>query len=180
MPDLYRGGEFDLAGFCVGIGEKDLMLPQPRMMGEGDRLYGIPSAGVHSNGLSLARRAVPESDTAAWEELLAPTRIYVRELMKLAASQTVAAAAHITGGGLEGNLVRVLPPGLAPRFGWDWRAPPIFTKIAEGGRIETGEMRKVFNMGVGIALVVPQKKEKEFLDAAADMAVFPLGDLVSG
>jgi phosphoribosylformylglycinamidine cyclo-ligase len=180
MPDLYHGGDFDLAGFCVGIGEKDRMLPRPQMMAAGDRLYGIPSAGIHSNGLSLARKAVPESDTAAWEELLVPTRIYVRELMRLSSSETIAAAAHITGGGLEGNLARVLAPGLAPRFSWDWNPPPIFTKIAEGGHIETAEMRKVFNMGVGIALVVPQKKEKQFLRAASDMAVFPLGELVRG
>jgi phosphoribosylformylglycinamidine cyclo-ligase len=180
MPGLYQGGDFDLAGFCVGIGEKDQMLPRLDMMAPGDRLYGIPSSGIHSNGLSLARNALAESGVAAWEELLTPTRIYVRELIKLSSSGTIAAAAHITGGGLEGNLVRVLAPGLAPRFGWDWKTPPVFAKIAEAGNIEPVEMRKVFNMGVGIALVVPKKKEEEFLRAAAGMEAFPLGELVRG
>ncbi|MDR1626204.1 MAG: phosphoribosylformylglycinamidine cyclo-ligase [Spirochaetia bacterium] len=177
MPDLYQGGDFDLAGFCVGIGEKDAMLPRPGAMGAGDPLYAMPSAGIHSNGFSLARKALPESD---WGELLVPTRIYVRELMGLAASGTIAAAAHITGGGLAGNLVRVLPAGLAPRFTWDWQVPRIFSRIAEGGGVAEGEMRRVFNMGVGIALVVPRAREKEFLALSADMAVFPIGELVRG
>jgi phosphoribosylformylglycinamidine cyclo-ligase len=182
MPDLYHGDDFDLAGFCVGIVEKDLMLPRREVMAAGDPLYAIPSAGIHSNGLSLARKAVPESDTAAWEEFLVPTRIYVRELMGLCASKTIAAAAHITGGGLEGNLARVLAPGLAPRFTWDWKTPPVFGKIAEYGCIKTEEMRRVFNMGVGIALVVPQKQERDFLAAAAEahIEVFPIGELVHG
>jgi phosphoribosylformylglycinamidine cyclo-ligase len=180
MPDLYQGGDFDLAGFCVGIGEKDAMLPRLTDMAAGDLLYAIPSAGVHSNGLSLARKALGESDDEAWKELLAPTRIYVRELMKLSASGTVAAAAHITGGGLEGNLVRVLAPGLAPRCTWDWNVPRIFSRIAEGGAVAQEEMRRVFNMGVGIALVVPKTREKEFLAAAAGMDVFPIGELVRG
>jgi phosphoribosylformylglycinamidine cyclo-ligase len=177
MPDLYHGGDFDLAGFCVGIGEKDAMLPRYGVMSAGDPLYAIPSAGVHSNGFSLARKALPES---GWEELLEPTRIYVRELMKLSASGTIAAAAHITGGGLEGNLTRVLAPGLAPRFTWDWRVPRVFSRIAEGGGVAEGEMRRVFNMGVGIALVVPKAREKEFLALSADMSVFPIGELISG
>jgi phosphoribosylformylglycinamidine cyclo-ligase len=180
MPDLYHGSDFDLAGFCVGIGEKDEMLPRLNEMAAGDPLYAIPSAGIHSNGLSLARKAIPENDADGWKELLVPTRIYVRELIKLSASGVIAAAAHITGGGLEGNLARVLAAGLAPRFTWDWKAPQIFTRIAEGGKIAADEMRKVFNMGVGIALVVPKKKEKEFLAAAAQMDVFAIGELVRG
>lgn len=177
MPDLYHGGDFDLAGFCVGIGEKDEMLPRPGAMNPGDLLYAIPSAGIHSNGLSLARKALPENQ---WEELLTPTRIYVRELMKLSASGTISAAAHITGGGLEGNLVRVLAPGLVPRLMWDWPVPRIFSRIAGGGSVAEEEMRRVFNMGVGIALVVPGVKENEFLGAAAGMDAFPLGELVRG
>jgi phosphoribosylformylglycinamidine cyclo-ligase len=179
MPDLYSGGDFDLAGFCVGIGERDNMLPRLGDMAAGDRLYAIPSAGIHSNGLSLARKALSEDDDEAWKELLAPTRIYVREMMRLAASGTVAAAAHITGGGLEGNLVRVLAPGLTAHFTWNWKVPRIFSRIAEGGVAEQ-EMRRVFNMGVGIALVVPQKKEEKFFETAQDMSVFPIGELVCG
>ncbi|MDR1931873.1 MAG: phosphoribosylformylglycinamidine cyclo-ligase [Spirochaetales bacterium] len=180
MPDLYGGGDFDLAGFCVGIGEKDSMLPRLDAMAAGDPLYAIPSSGIHSNGLSLARKAIPETDAESWRELLVPTRIYVRELMLLASTGTIAAAAHITGGGLEGNLSRVLAPGLAPRLSWDWKMPGIFPKIAAAGAIAAPEMRKVFNMGVGIALVVPKNRENEFLAAAADMAVFPIGELARG
>jgi phosphoribosylformylglycinamidine cyclo-ligase len=182
MPDLYRGDDFDLAGFCAGIVEKDAMLPRHEAMAAADPLYAIPSAGIHSNGLSLARKAVPESDTAAWKEFLVPTRIYVRELMALCASKTIAAAAHITGGGLENNLVRVLAPGLAPRITWDWKTPPVFGKIAESGSVKIEEMRRVFNMGVGIALVVPKKQEPAFLAAAAEarIEVFPIGELVRG
>jgi phosphoribosylformylglycinamidine cyclo-ligase len=180
MPDLYSDGEFDLAGFCVGIGEKERMLPRIQDMAAGDLLYAIPSAGIHSNGLSLARRAIAESDEESWKELLVPTRIYVSELMRLTAQGLITAAAHITGGGLEGNLKRVLAPGLAPRFTWDWKMPRIFPKIAEAGGIAEEEMRRVFNMGVGVAMVVPKKKEAEFLAAASEMAVFPLGDLSRG
>ncbi|MCL1818117.1 MAG: phosphoribosylformylglycinamidine cyclo-ligase [Spirochaetaceae bacterium] len=180
MPDLYRDEDFDLAGFCVGIGEKDNMLPRPDEMAAGDKLYALPSSGVHSNGLSLARKALRDAGEAAWQELLVPTRIYVDELMRLSASGTIAAAAHITGGGLEGNLTRVLGPGLAPRVSWDWKTPPIFEEIAKDGAIETGEMRRVFNMGVGIALVVPREKEAAFQSAAANMAAFPIGELVRG
>lgn len=182
MPDLYHGDDFDLAGFCVGIVEKDRMLPFRDLMSEGDPLYALPSSGVHSNGLSLARKAISESDTAAWEELLTPTIIYVRELMKLHDSDTIAAAAHITGGGLEGNLTRVLAEGLVPRFSWDWKAPPIFEKLQKSGDIDTEEMRKVFNMGVGIALVVPRRREQAFLQVVKEngFSAFPIGELVRG
>jgi phosphoribosylformylglycinamidine cyclo-ligase len=162
--------------------EKDKKLPSLSRMAEGDPLYALPSSGVHSNGLSLARKAVPEDDTETWKALLTPTRIYVRELIKLAASGTIAAAAHITGGGLEGNLTRVLAPGLLPRIRWDWKVPPVFEKIAAGGRVPQNEMRLVFNMGVGIALVVPKKEEAAFLALTKkeNMETFPLGELFRG
>ena len=182
MPDLYRGGDFDLAGFCVGIVEKQEMLPLKGRMAAGDPLYGIPSSGIHSNGLSLARKAVPETDLAAWRDLLEPTRIYVRELMHLHGAKVISGAAHITGGGLAGNLCRVLAPGLSPRLSWDWTVPPIFRTIRDGGGIGEEEMRRVFNMGVGMALVVPKTMEKDFLAAArgGNIPVFPIGELVHG
>ena len=182
MPDLYRRDDFDLAGFCTGIVEKDRMLPFHDRMAAGDPIYALPSSGVHSNGLSLARKAIPESDSAAWKELLTPTLIYVRELMALHESGTITAAAHITGGGLEGNLIRVLAPGLVPRFSWEWKVPEIFSAIAGSGGIAVEEMRRVFNMGVGVALVVPGKREKDFLTVARNeaMSVFPIGELVRG
>jgi phosphoribosylformylglycinamidine cyclo-ligase len=151
-------------------------------MAAGDPLYGIPSSGIHSNGLSLARKAVPESDAESWRELLVPTSIYVRELMHLHAADVISAAAHITGGGLEGNLVRVLASGLVPRFTWDWKVPRIFSVIRESGNIREDEMRKVFNLGVGVALVVPKSREREFLLSAQEggIPVFGIGELVRG
>jgi phosphoribosylformylglycinamidine cyclo-ligase len=182
MPDLYRKDDFDLAGFCLGIVEKDEKLPRLDLISAGDPLYALPSSGIHSNGLTLARKALPEKDESVWKELLTPTLIYVRELMHLHRSGTIAAAAHITGGGLVGNLVRVIPPGLVPRLSWDWKVPPIFSMIREGGGVDIEEMRKVFNMGIGIALVVPQAGEKEFIEAAArgGISTFKIGELLGG
>ena len=182
MPDLYHGNDFDLAGFCVGIVDKDKMLPKLGDQKPGDPLYGLASSGIHSNGLSLARKAVPESDTRAWKELLTPTLIYVRELMHLSKAGVISGAAHITGSGLEANFVRVIAKELAPRFTWDWKVPDIFRAIQEGGRIATEEMRQVFNLGVGIALVVPKAKEEDFRKACASGGIeaFQIGELVRG
>ena len=154
MPDLYGQDDFDLAGFAVGLAEKDSVLPRKDVIRKGDLVLGLPSSGIHSNGFSLARKVIPESDTAGWEELLTPTLIYSREMRALVGTGTVLAAAHITGGGLAGNLQRVVPDGLAPRFSFDWPVPPIFGRIQSLGGIADAEMRSVFNLGIGIALVV--------------------------
>ena len=182
MPDLYRKDDFDLAGFCLGIVEKDKKLPRLDLISAGDSLYALPSSGIHSNGLSLARKAVPPDDLSIWKELLTPTHIYVRELIHLHGSGTIAAAAHITGGGLLGNLLRVIPPGLVPRLTWDWKVPEIFRLIQEGGSVETEEMRRVFNMGIGIVLVVPKEEESGFLKASAEKKIttFKIGELFRG
>jgi phosphoribosylformylglycinamidine cyclo-ligase len=102
--------------------------------------------------------------------------------MHLHASGTITAAAHITGGGLLGNLMRVIPAGLVPLLSWDWKVPQIFQVIQEGGGVETEEMRRVFNMGIGIALVVPKDRENEFREAAArgEITVFKIGELLRG
>ncbi|MFW6234164.1 MAG: phosphoribosylformylglycinamidine cyclo-ligase, partial [Spirochaetota bacterium] len=109
MPDVYAPGSFDLAGFCTGVVSRARMLPQPDRIKPGDIVYGIPSTGVHSNGLSLARKALSDAPAHIYEQLLEPTRIYVSELEFLTQHPAVLAAAHITGGGLFGNLTRVLP-----------------------------------------------------------------------
>ncbi len=182
MPDMYAPGDIDLAGFCVGIAEKERMLPRKEEMKEGDVVFGLPSVGVHSNGLSLARHAIAESDEESWRELLQPTKIYVKELSDLIATGMVLGAAHITGGGLAGNLQRVLPPGLTPSFSWDWPEPAIFAKIRKGGNVEEAEMRRVFNLGIGIALVV-RKEDGESLSEAAGksgISVREIGTLVRG
>jgi phosphoribosylformylglycinamidine cyclo-ligase len=154
MPDLYGEEDFDLAGFAVGMAEEDGVLPLKEEIRAGDLVLGLRSSGIHSNGLSLARKIIPESDAAAWQEMLIPTLIYTREMGILLESGQVLAAAHITGGGLYGNLQRVIPDSLGPRFTFDWKVPPLFGKIQTLGGISDREMRSVFNMGIGIAMIV--------------------------
>ncbi|MFI5369225.1 MAG: AIR synthase-related protein, partial [Spirochaetia bacterium] len=154
MPDLYGEEDFDLAGFAVGIAEQDAVLPLKEEIRVGDLVLGLRSSGIHSNGLSLARKIIPESDSAAWQEMLIPTLIYTREMGILLESGQVLAAAHITGGGLYGNLQRVIPDTLAPRFSFDWKVPALFGKIQALGGISDREMRSVFNLGIGIAMIV--------------------------
>ena len=177
MPDLYAPGEFDLAGFAVGLVEKSRMLPKKERIRPGDLIIGLPSTGVHSNGLSLARKAIPESETGLMKELLTPTKIYVRELIPLIESGLVLGAAHITGGGLEGNIIRILPDGLRPVLNRDWPVPPIFDAIQGYGDIEIEEMYRVFNMGIGIALVVPRAEEASLLKLCEDRKIraLPIG-----
>jgi phosphoribosylformylglycinamidine cyclo-ligase len=153
MPDLYAFEDFDLSGFAVGIAEKGAILPKKPEIRSGDVILGLPSSGIHSNGLSLARKVIPESDAAAWNEMLVPTRIYAAEMRSLIDTGRVLAAAHITGGGLFGNLRRVIPDGLRPAFTFDWPVPAIFTKIQSAGGISDDEMRAVFNLGIGIAMI---------------------------
>lgn len=173
MPDLYGPDDFDLAGFAVGIAERDEVLPKKSLIRSGDLVLGLPSSGIHSNGLSLARKVIPASDTAGWEELLTPTLIYAREMRALGATGKVLAAAHITGGGLFGNLQRVIPDTLAPRLSFDWPVPEVFRRIQSLGGIADAEMRSVFNLGIGIALVAHPPDAAE-LEAAARREGFTL------
>jgi phosphoribosylformylglycinamidine cyclo-ligase len=170
MPDVYGPDEFDLAGFAVGAAEREGLLPRLDDMRAGDLVLGIASSGIHSNGLSLARKALPEAE---WGLLLPPTRIYAAEMAALCATGGVLAAAHITGSGLAGNLERVVPDGLQPRFTFDWPVPPVFHRIQELGGVSDGEMRGVFNLGIGIALVAHPDRVPA-LDAAAAAAGFSL------
>jgi phosphoribosylformylglycinamidine cyclo-ligase len=153
MPDVYGPDDFDLAGFAVGIAEKSAVLPRTSEIRTGDLVFGLPSSGIHSNGLSLARKIIPVTDEAGWKEMLIPTRIYAPEMQALVESGRVLAAAHITGGGLFGNLQRVIPDAFRPTFTFDWPVPPIFPKIQKAGGIADDEMRSVFNLGIGIALI---------------------------
>ncbi len=153
MPDVYGPDDFDLAGFAVGLAEKDAVLPRKSEIRRGDLVLGLPSSGIHSNGLSLARKLIPETDVAAWEEMLVPTRIYAAEMRTLTDSGKVLAAAHITGGGLFGNLQRVIPDALSPKLTFDWPVPTIFPRIQSAGGVSDEEMRAVFNLGIGIAMI---------------------------
>jgi len=165
MPDAYGPDDFDLAGFAVGIAEKDEVLPRREEIRRGDIILGLPSSGIHSNGLSLARKVIPETDLSGWEDLLVPTRIYAREMAILTETHRVLAAAHITGGGLVGNTARVLPEGLFPSFFFDWDEPPVFARLRSAG-VPEEEMRRVFNLGIGVALIVQDHHREELMDAA--------------
>jgi phosphoribosylformylglycinamidine cyclo-ligase len=182
MPDLYHGEDFDLAGFTVGLVEKDKMLPRPDLMAAGDVVFGVASSGVHSNGYSLARKAVRLDDQKAWEELLVPTKIYVRTMKALLPLKGLVGAAHITGGGLFGNIERVLPAHLQLQLDWTWPIPPIFTKIETDGNVDRDEMIRVFNMGIGLALVVSRDAAEQFESQArqAGVEVFRAGRLDTG
>ncbi|MBO7516198.1 MAG: phosphoribosylformylglycinamidine cyclo-ligase, partial [Spirochaetia bacterium] len=167
MPDVYGSDDFDLAGFAVGIVDRDKMLPRKKNIRKGDIILGLPSAGIHSNGLSLARKVIDKKDKAGRRELLKPTKIYVKELKKLIAKDNIEAAAHITGGGLTGNLIRTLPKTVKPVFDTTaWEVPEIFKKIQRNGGIDPVEMERVFNMGIGIAMVVKKNNVDDVLSFA--------------
>jgi phosphoribosylformylglycinamidine cyclo-ligase len=164
MPGLYGDDEYDLAGFSVGAAERGALLP--RGVAPGDVVLGLASSGVHSNAFSLVRRVVQVSGLS-WDApapfaperslgaaLLEPTRIYVRSVLALHRAGLLKAAAHITGGGLPGNLPRVLPEGTVAALSADWAVPPVFGWLARTGGIDANEMLRVFNCGIGMALVV--------------------------
>lgn len=182
MPGLYAPGDYDLAGFCVGIAEKDQLLTPERVQ-VGDVLIGLASSGPHSNGYSLIRKilAVSGADLhqplaedpagpSLGERLLVPTRIYVKPVLALMRELPVHAMAHITGGGLLENLPRVLPSGTRARLHLSsWPLPAIFAWLQEQGGVSDAEMRRTFNCGIGLVLCVPA--------VMADLACHRLGEL---
>ncbi len=166
MPGFYADGEYDIAGFTVGVVEKEQIIDGSSIT-VGNKLIGIGSSGLHSNGYSLARRIIfdhmglainsplPDSSKTVAEELLTPTRIYVRAVMNLLKDFRINGIAHITGGGLLENVPRVLPKGCAASFKLgSWNMPSIFTIMQEAGNVEQNEMYRTFNMGIGMVLAV--------------------------
>ena len=155
-PPAY-GDDIDLAGFCTGIIEKGEVI-NGSLIKKGDKIIGLPSSGIHSNGYSLIndmlwRHKIAWADTP---ELLTPTTIYARQIEVLLQEYPIVGMAHITGGGLEENVSRVIPKGLKANIDWtSWERPEIFNKIKQSGDIEEEEMRRVFNMGIGYAIIVP-------------------------
>ncbi len=171
MPDMYAIDDYDLAGFAVGVVDRDDILPILDGITDGTPLYGLRSSGIHSNGFSLARKTLPLDDQAILTELLVPTRIYVNELMELKKSGAVLGAAHITGGGIVDNTQRVLPVNLEPAFDFSWTVPWIFNEIQERGSVSVSEMRKVFNLGIGMVLVVRSSGSAAFKKRAAEAGI---------
>jgi phosphoribosylformylglycinamidine cyclo-ligase len=148
LPGIYRSGELDFAGTCVGIVELDQLVDGSRIR-EGDVVVGFPSAGVHANGFTLARRLLEHEDYEG-EDLLAPTRLYLDEVRRLPDAHGFA---HITGGGIADNLARIIPEGLRAEIDWDaWGRPPVFAWLAR--HVEEDELRRVFNLGIGYCAVV--------------------------
>jgi phosphoribosylformylglycinamidine cyclo-ligase len=169
LPGFYAEGEYDLAGFCVGVVDKDKVIDGSALE-PGDVLLGLASTGFHSNGYSLVRRVFieeanldlghmpPELGCPLGEALLRPTRIYVRALRRLAASGLMKGAAHITGGGLIDNPPRMIPAGARLKLCIDeraWPQPPLFAMLARLGNVAPEEMRRTFNMGIGMIVAVP-------------------------
>jgi phosphoribosylformylglycinamidine cyclo-ligase len=190
MPGMYAADDFDLAGFAVGAVERGAVLP--RDVAIGDAVLGLASAGVHSNGFSLVRRIVAAAglgwdapapfapNVTLGEALLAPTRIYVRALLALHRAGLLRAAAHITGGGLPGNLPRVLPADTCAVIDVArWPLPPVFAWLARAGGVAAAEMLRVFNCGIGMALVVADAKAARALLEREGETVFAVGHIAA-
>ncbi|MBF6558686.1 MAG: phosphoribosylformylglycinamidine cyclo-ligase [Candidatus Binataceae bacterium] len=194
MPGLYRPGEYDLAGFAVGIAER-AQIPHPVRMRAGDAIIGLAADGLHSNGFSLVRKVLLERarlkldahladlGRTLGDELLRPTRIYAKSVLELFARFPIRGLANITGGGLPENLPRVMPPQLHAHIERaSWPVPPIFKMIARLGKIDQAEMDRTFNNGLGMVAIVPQ------VHAAAVVAqiksrrqrAFIIGEIVRG
>ncbi len=173
MPGMYNAEDYDLAGFCVGIVDKDKAIDGSHVK-SGDQIIAIASSGPHSNGYSLIRKVIEttgasldqdlDGDTLA-NRLLAPTRIYAKTILRLLKEVEVNAIAHITGGGLTENLPRVLPNGCIAKIDTNsWEIPAVFKWLQEGGNIEESEMYRTFNCGVGMTVVVPESQAELALD----------------
>jgi phosphoribosylformylglycinamidine cyclo-ligase len=194
LGDLYAPGEYDLAGFAVGVVERSRIVTGAEVR-PGNRVLGLGSSGLHSNGYSLVRKVVfdrlrlrpsdpmPGTGRSVADELLEPTRIYVRPVLDLLAAVPVTAMAHITGGGLTENLPRVLPEGCRARIDpARWSVPPVFAVIQDAGGVPEAEMRRTFNMGVGYAIIVAPAVAGEAMDVlrSSGERVVEIGEVVAG
>ena len=189
MPGLYAPGDFDLAGFCVGIVEKDQIIDGSRVRA-GDRLIGLASSGPHSNGFSLIRKIIEHSNADLDQDcagqtladaLIAPTKIYVKTLLSLAETIPPNAVAHITGGGLVENLPRVFPETLGACIEQaSWQQPAVFEWLQQAGAIDQYEMMRTFNCGIGMVLVVDQAMEQACLEQLSKLGqtAWAIGEIV--
>jgi phosphoribosylformylglycinamidine cyclo-ligase len=193
MPSFYAEGEYDLAGFAVGVVDRPKLI-DGRDIVPGDVLVGLASSGLHSNGYSLVRRVlldecglkmdsrVPELAQPLGETLLTPTRIYAKQILALAREFSIKGVAHITGGGITENLPRVLPKGCRARIRRGaWPVPAIFGVIQKRGRVDQDEMYRVFNMGIGLILIVPQAAAEGVMARAVELGerAYRIGEIVA-
>ena len=191
MPGMYEDDEYDLAGFCVGILEKDRLLDS-RKVEAGHVLVGLASSGLHSNGYSLVRKILqtqqtdlnrPFGSTTLGEVLLRPTQIYVDPLIPLIQKNLIVALAHITGGGIVDNLPRVIPKHCDANVVTSrWTRPEIFRWIQDRGKVEEQEMMRTFNCGVGMVAIVDASKLDAVLEhcQAHNVDAWPIGEVVPG
>ncbi|KAJ4814621.1 Phosphoribosylformylglycinamidine cyclo-ligase [Rhynchospora pubera] len=193
MPDFYANGEYDLSGFAVGAVKKDELIDGKKIVA-GDILIGLPSSGVHSNGFSLVRRVLESSGLSLsnnlpgnsgkpitiGEALMAPTVIYVKQVLDIISKGGVKGIAHITGGGFTDNIPRVFPDGLGAKiFTGSWEVLHVFHWLQQAGGIEDAEMRRTFNMGIGMVLVVT-KDAADRIVTDSSMAAYHIGEVVHG
>lgn len=194
LPGLYKHGDYDLVGTIVGVVEKEELITGGNIK-PGDKLIGLKSTGLHTNGYSLARRILfdrckynvntilPELSITVGEELLKPHKSYVKSVLHLRNVCEVSGIAHITGGGLPGNIIRILPKGCRAKIEMNnWDVPPIFSILQREGNVEETEMYRVFNMGIGIVLVLSAESAAEALKTlnGCDASPIILGEIVSG
>ena len=175
MPDFYDAGEFDLAGFSVGVADREKIIDGSQVK-DGDVIIGIPSTGVHSNGFSLVRKIIfdkldldvgdriEELGLTVTEEFLKPTRIYVKEVLELAGKFSIKGMVHITGGGFYENIPRILPDGLNAQVDGDFPVLPVFNWLKEKGGLTEREMFTTFNCGTGFMLIVPENEVEKILE----------------
>jgi len=183
MPGMYSGEDYDLAGFCVGIADKDKVIDGTKVT-NGDHIIALGSSGPHSNGYSLIRKVLEQSSPTEEQlnALIEPTRIYVKSILALIEKHSVHAISHITGGGLLENIPRVLPDNLAAKLDSDsWKLPEIFQFLQNGGNIDINEMYRVFNCGVGMVIVVPASESADAIDQLNNLGedAWLIGEIVT-
>ncbi|CAE6520213.1 unnamed protein product [Rhizoctonia solani] len=190
MPTLLAG-DYDLAGFAVGVVDRHLLLPKPNIA-PGDILLGLPSSGIHSNGFSLVRKIIARagldySSPCPWDSsktlgtsLLTPTKIYIKSLLPAIRASALKGLAHITGGGFVENIPRVLPKGTAARIDVSaYPYPPVFRWLSKQGGVEPLEMARTFNCGIGMVVVIA-KEDVQRVKELVDGDVYEIGEITSG
>lgn len=183
MPGMYQPGDYDVAGFCVGIVEKDQVIDGSKIK-KGDKIIALPSSGFHSNGFSLVRKIFPDFNEEfegkpIHETLLVPTKLYYQDIKKLMYNVEISGIAHITGGGLIENVPRIIPNGLCATINEkDIKVPSVMLELEKRGNIDRMEMHGTFNMGVGMTVVVDEKYVEKCLELIPDAYV--IGEITEG